>query len=338
MKSSIIWKWILGIVSLAMFVFIALNIENAAPVDNAVYGALSAVISPAMTAFFTGCTNLVSPLSLAMITAVLFFAMKHKEYRIPLLANLCIAILLNLGLKNLFTRQRPADVIHLATEGGYSFPSGHTMAAACFFGFLIWLFWRHGKKRSWRIVLTALLSMVIVLVAASRIYLGVHFFTDVFAGLCISACYLIVFTTFVDLFFSSGEEEKLHRFQENSRFPLLRSFSYAIEGIVAGLKTERNMIIHFGFSVIVVVFGALLGLSATEWLICAIFIGGVFMAELFNTAIETVVDMVCQEKDPRAKLAKDAAAGAVLCLAIAAAAAGVIIFLPKLIDLVKNGL
>ncbi|MDD3336180.1 MAG: diacylglycerol kinase family protein [Eubacteriales bacterium] len=117
---------------------------------------------------------------------------------------------------------------------------------------------------------------------------------------------------------------------------LFLSFSYALQGISAGLRTERNMVIHFAAMSVVVVFGALLRISATEWMICVILFGAVFMAELFNTSIETVVDMICPQRDPRAKLAKDTAAGAVLFMAVAAAIVGCIIFLPKLWVLVLN--
>lgn len=111
---------------------------------------------------------------------------------------------------------------------------------------------------------------------------------------------------------------------------LIYSFKYAIEGFISSFKTERNMKIHVLAMLIVVALGVYLGLTATEWCIIAIAIALVIGAELFNTAIETLVDMVSPQKNPKAKLVKDISAAAVLALAIGAAVVGMIIFIPKL--------
>ena len=111
--------------------------------------------------------------------------------------------------------------------------------------------------------------------------------------------------------------------------PLKKSFGYAFEGISTCIKKERNMKIHCTVAVLVVVAGAILGLSVLEWCICLILFGLVMALELVNTAVEAVVDLVTEERKPLAKIAKDAAAGAVLIAAIMAAIAGSIIFVPK---------
>lgn len=111
-----------------------------------------------------------------------------------------------------------------------------------------------------------------------------------------------------------------------------RSFKYAFKGI-ATLFTQPNACIHLSVAVIVILCGCWLGLSATEWCIVALCIGGVLMAEAFNTAIEALCDKVSPEYDPLIGKAKDVAAGAVLLLVIGVVAAGLIIFLPKFIAL-----
>ena len=113
--------------------------------------------------------------------------------------------------------------------------------------------------------------------------------------------------------------------------PLYKSFGYAFEGIFAGIRKERNMKIHCAAAVLVVIAGAVLGISTTEWCICFLLFGLIMSLELVNTAVEAVVDLVTEEKKPLAKLAKDTAAGAVLIAAIMAAVTGAIIFLPKLL-------
>lgn len=112
---------------------------------------------------------------------------------------------------------------------------------------------------------------------------------------------------------------------------LINSFKYAIEGFISSFETERNMKIHVLAMVLVVILGLYLELNLIEWCIIAVSIALVISAELFNTAIETLVDMVSPEKNPKAKLVKDISAAAVLALAIGAAVVGVIIFIPKLI-------
>lgn len=111
------------------------------------------------------------------------------------------------------------------------------------------------------------------------------------------------------------------------------SFKYAGEGIWVSFKKERNMKIHVFMMALVILFGFLLHISLREWIICIILFGLVIGAELFNTAIETVVDMISLEKSPQAKLAKDVSAGAVLVFAVASAIVGLIIFVPKIMEL-----
>ena len=114
---------------------------------------------------------------------------------------------------------------------------------------------------------------------------------------------------------------------------LLHSFGYAFEGIFSSFKTERNMKIHITMMILVIICGFIFHISLIEWFICIILFATVISAELFNTAIETVVNMITKEKSPEAKLAKDISAGAVLVLAIASALIGLIIFIPKIFSL-----
>ena len=111
---------------------------------------------------------------------------------------------------------------------------------------------------------------------------------------------------------------------------LINSFKYAIEGFISSFKTERNMKIHILAMIVVIILGFYLKLSLIEWCIISIAISLVIGAELFNTAIETIVDMVSPEKNPKAKLAKDISAAAVLAFSIGAAVTGTIIFFPRL--------
>lgn len=112
--------------------------------------------------------------------------------------------------------------------------------------------------------------------------------------------------------------------------PLDKSFGYAFEGVWNTVKSERNMQIHLGFTVCVIIAGFIFGITKTEWLICLVLFGQVMSLELVNTALEACVDVATDEWKPLAKKAKDAAAGAVLVSAIIAAVIGLWIFIPRL--------
>lgn len=114
---------------------------------------------------------------------------------------------------------------------------------------------------------------------------------------------------------------------------LVNSFKYAIEGFISALKRERNMKIHIAIMIITIVAGIILKISKAEWIVCIILFGLVISSELVNTAIEAVVDMITPYRDNKAKLAKDIAASSVLVLAIVAVVVGMIIFVPKVCNL-----
>lgn len=116
---------------------------------------------------------------------------------------------------------------------------------------------------------------------------------------------------------------------------LINSFKYAFEGIATSFKTEQNMKIHIIMAIIVVILGLLFKITKKEWMICIFAIVIVIASELFNTAIETIVDMITEEKNEKAKIAKDVSAGAVLIVAIGAAIIGIMIFFPKIIKVIK---
>ena len=108
----------------------------------------------------------------------------------------------------------------------------------------------------------------------------------------------------------------------------VKSFGYAAQGLLAAMR-EQNIRFHYTSIVVVLIAGLLTGLSVTEWIILVLVMALVVGAELFNTAIERVVDLASPAIHPLAKQAKDIAAGAVLVFAIASVIIGLLIFLPK---------
>ncbi|MFT4412675.1 diacylglycerol kinase family protein [Fredinandcohnia humi] len=112
---------------------------------------------------------------------------------------------------------------------------------------------------------------------------------------------------------------------------LIKSLSFAIQGIKTAYFSERNLQIHTLFSILVIICGFYFQITKYEWLIIILLIGGMIAFELFNTAVEKVVDLVTKDFHPLAKKAKDIAAGAVFIYALTSVVIGLVLFLPYLI-------
>lgn len=126
--------------------------------------------------------------------------------------------------------------------------------------------------------------------------------------------------------------EKIEELKKK-RKKLRNSFKYAFKGVHRELKEEQNLKIHILIMILVIIAGFILRISPIEWIICIILFGFVIALELINTAIELTVDLAMPEIHPKAKAAKDIAAAAVLVSAFCSVIVGLIIFLPKIINL-----
>lgn len=113
-----------------------------------------------------------------------------------------------------------------------------------------------------------------------------------------------------------------------------KSFKCAISGILYSVKTGRNLIIQLIFAVLAIILGIILKISMIEWAIIIFTILFVIFAEMVNTAVETVVDLITEEYNEKAKIAKDVAAGAVLISAINSIAMGLIIYMGKILEMI----
>lgn len=123
------------------------------------------------------------------------------------------------------------------------------------------------------------------------------------------------------------------RKKEKGLKKFINSFKYPIKGLFYAYRNEQNLAVDVGIALVVVVFGLLFGINKIEWIVLVLTMGLVISCELINTAIEAVVDLVTQEYHPLAKVAKDTSAAAVFIFAIVAVIVGIIIFVPKIIEL-----
>ncbi|MBN1952765.1 MAG: diacylglycerol kinase family protein [Bacteroidales bacterium] len=113
----------------------------------------------------------------------------------------------------------------------------------------------------------------------------------------------------------------------------LRTFVFAFRGIVAFFRLESKAVIHLVAAILAIAMSWILEISAMEWLLVILAIILVFTAELFNTIAEEMADLIQPEKDKKVAYIKDMGAGAVLLTAIGALIVGLVIFLPKIVDL-----
>lgn len=177
----------LGAALLALYVFAALADEvmeqDTVQIDNAVLAALRAHQSPTLDSLAWVCSALGAEglAVLALVLAVILGRQRRWGAVAGLVLTVVGAQLLNDVLKDWFQRTRPAPVGALISAQAFSFPSGHAMVAAAFYLFVGYLAWRLLRGR-WRIVCAAGLVLIAFLIGLSRLYLGVHYLTDVVAG------------------------------------------------------------------------------------------------------------------------------------------------------------
>ncbi|MFE0556184.1 MULTISPECIES: diacylglycerol kinase family protein [unclassified Paenibacillus] len=120
------------------------------------------------------------------------------------------------------------------------------------------------------------------------------------------------------------------------RQSLYRAFGCAIRGILTAVQTERNMKIHIAAALIVFIAAALLQLDRMSWLFLLLAIALVFIAELVNTAVEAIIDLISPEEHILARVAKDTAAGAALVAAVFAVVIGILVFYEPLWEWIQS--
>ncbi|MFR2197434.1 MAG: phosphatase PAP2 family protein [Clostridia bacterium] len=161
-----------------------------------------------LTALMKIVTNLASAYVLIAIAVASILFIKNKIIGISITSNLVIVTLLNQLLKRIIQRPRP-EGYRLITENGYSFPSGHSMVSMAFYGFIIYLIWKLVKNKKIKYLETGILGIFIFLIGFSRIYLGVHYASDVVGGFAISIAYLIMFTNIIKPKLQNKKEIKM---------------------------------------------------------------------------------------------------------------------------------
>lgn len=171
-----------------------MNLINA--IDSSIYNFLTQTMNQELTGIMTFASFLGSAITVIVLSLGFIFLLKDKRDSKYITINLVLVFLLNRILKLIVARQRP-NVLRLVGEEGYSFPSGHAMVSMGFYGFLIYLIYTNIKSKKIKYPLIIFLSILILLIGISRIYLGVHYATDIIGGFIIGIMYLVIFVRFL---------------------------------------------------------------------------------------------------------------------------------------------
>ena len=195
-------KWIILFICLVGFLAIAEDVFNKEIMNGDIIGyklVSTFLISDFATPIAKFITNFGGAIFLIIATIILFILIKNKKIGFSIISNLVIVTILNQLLKNILQRPRPNE-FRIIEETGYSFPSGHSMVSMAFYGYLIYLIYRYVKNKYVKWALIVLLSILICTIGISRIYLGVHYTSDVLGGFLISISYLVIYISAVNKF------------------------------------------------------------------------------------------------------------------------------------------
>lgn len=202
-------RWIILFISLIIFLFIAEKIWNTEMLKLDIEG-YKLISEYLISDFTTPITKIITQFGggiiLIAITIISLIVLKKRKISIAMSLNLIIITLLNWILKVIVQRPRPTEY-RLIDESGYSFPSGHSMISMAFYGFIMYLIYKNVNNKILKWGLISFLGVLIISIGISRIYLGVHYTSDVLAGFLISIGYLMIFTNFAKKYVIEKEKE-----------------------------------------------------------------------------------------------------------------------------------
>lgn len=187
LNAQLLWAFLISVISLIGFSLMAIviSLKDILAFDRVIMSFIQGLETPSLTAIMKFFTLMGSFKMIALIAIIviifLYIVLKHRSELILFTIVIIGARILNRFLKEFFQRTRP-DFHRLIEIGGYSFPSGHAMNAMAAYGILTFLLWRHISSRRGRTFLIVLSSLFILMIGISRIYLGVHYPSDIIAG------------------------------------------------------------------------------------------------------------------------------------------------------------
>lgn len=162
------------------------------PLDLAIQKFFFSLRGPVQDVIVSSLTHLSDTVTIIAFCLILLLLPSRRIYGLPVSAACLCGVAVYKPMKHLMLRARPDVSLHLVTQGGYSFPSGHSVTSVIFYGLLLYLIQRHCENPRLRTALSWICGILAVIIGPSRIYVGVHWPTDVLAGWCIGGGILIL--------------------------------------------------------------------------------------------------------------------------------------------------
>lgn len=206
-KKYKVWNLILISICIIFFVIILINVLNGniLAFDKTTYNFIISFKSNFATNFFKTVTKFGDEEILILIALICFMFIKNRKIGGCIAVNLASVGLLNHLLKEMIGRERPPLENRMVQESSFSFPSGHAMAGLAFYGLIIYFILKNIKNKKIRNIICIILSVLIFSIGISRIYLGVHYSSDVIGGFLVSTVYLFLYIKYIVKLFKIEE-------------------------------------------------------------------------------------------------------------------------------------
>lgn len=213
LSGRLFFAFIICIIGGILFGYMASSIGNGTieRFDMSIIGVIQGMEMPWLTKvlkFFTwiGSGSVVAPVTFIAFF-LLYFIFKYRQQAFLFVSVIAGTVLLNELLKLYFKRERP-EIYRIIDAGGFSFPSGHTMMAFSLYTIITYVAWRNVKSSFGRVLLVLFATFMISMIAVSRIYLGVHYPSDIVGGLAASALWVTIAVTVYGLYQNRRESKK----------------------------------------------------------------------------------------------------------------------------------
>ena len=184
-KNIVVIGILLGLFIINTILVITGLVKN---IDNSVYNFIISFRNSFLDNYFRFITHCGNASYVIILLGICIVLMRNK-HALYLCFSSSSSVVFNTIVKNIIRRDRP-NILRLITQGGYSYPSGHTMISMCCYGYLFYYVFNNVKNKYLRVFLLVILSILIISIPISRIYLGVHYFSDIMGGLLLGGCIL----------------------------------------------------------------------------------------------------------------------------------------------------
>ena len=186
---------------ITLFVILTIAVFNGFThsIDQFIQSFIISIRNSHLTSFFTIITNMGGAYALLAISALLVLIKRDKKRALLIIFNLFLAFITSQLFKLIIRRDRPTEIF-LVNATGYSYPSGHMLVSTAFYFYIMFLINQHVNNKFLKIIMFILTTLLVSLIGFSRVYLGVHYMTDIVGGLLLAIAYLMLYMKITNKF------------------------------------------------------------------------------------------------------------------------------------------